>query len=159
MKRSLRRGFSFGTTSGIITTLGLIVGLYTSTQLRLAVIGGIIAIAIADAFSDALGMHVSVEAEKHTIKEIWESTAATFIAKFLFALTFIIPIFILEFSTAILASVVWGLLVLAFVSYKVAKMRKAKPWKAITEHLSIAFLVIIVTYYVGRWILLTFSGA
>ena len=60
-KHSLRIGFSFGLTSGIITTLGLMVGLHAGTHSRLAVIGGILTIAIADAFSDALGIHISEE--------------------------------------------------------------------------------------------------
>ena len=61
MKNSLKKGYSFGLTSGIITTLGLIVGLNSSTGSKLVVIGGIITIAIADAMSDALGMHISQE--------------------------------------------------------------------------------------------------
>ncbi|PIU42967.1 MAG: hypothetical protein COS98_00120, partial [Parcubacteria group bacterium CG07_land_8_20_14_0_80_35_11] len=78
MKHSLRVGFSFGLTSGIITTLGLMVGLHSGTHSKIAVIGGILTIAIADAFSDALGIHISEESEeKHTEKEIWESTIST----------------------------------------------------------------------------------
>jgi len=59
IKHSLKTGFSFGLTSGIITTLGLIVGLNSSTRSKLVVLGGILIIAIADAFSDAFGIHVS----------------------------------------------------------------------------------------------------
>ncbi|MEO0185998.1 MAG: VIT1/CCC1 transporter family protein, partial [candidate division WOR-3 bacterium] len=75
LKHSLKTGFSFGSTSGIITTLGLMVGLHSGTHSKIVVIGGILTIAIADAFSDALGIHVSEESEnKHSTKEIWEST-------------------------------------------------------------------------------------
>lgn len=63
MKRSIKKGLGFGLTSGVITTLGMMVGLNASTKSELAVIGGIIAIAIADAFSDAAGIHVAEEAE------------------------------------------------------------------------------------------------
>ena len=52
MKRSLKSGFGFGITSGIVTTLGLIVGLSSGTHSELAVIGGILSIAIADGLSD-----------------------------------------------------------------------------------------------------------
>ena len=75
MKHSLKVGFSFGLTSGIITTLGLLTGLDSSTNSKLVVIGGVLTIAIADAFSDVLGIHISEESEnKHTSREIWEST-------------------------------------------------------------------------------------
>ena len=94
MRHSIKVGFSFGITSGIITTLGLMVGLYSGTGSKLVVIGGILMIAIADAFSDALGIHVSEESEgKHSQKEIWESTLSTFLFKFIFASIFIIASF------------------------------------------------------------------
>jgi len=117
MKHSLKTGLCFGLTSGIITTLGLMVGLHSGTHSKIVVLGGILTIAVADAFSDALGIHVSEESEqKHTNKEIWESTIATFLSKFLFALTFIIPIVFFELSTAIVISVIWGLFALSILS-------------------------------------------
>jgi len=92
MKDSLRTGITFGLTSAVITTLGLMVGLHSGTHSRVVVLGGILTIAIADAFSDALGIHVSEESQNvHTVRQIWGATAATFLTKFLFAITFAIP--------------------------------------------------------------------
>jgi len=158
MKHSLKTGFSFGLTSGIITTLGLIVGLHSGTHSRLVIIGGILTIAIADAFSDALGIHISEESEnKHTTIEIWESTLSTFVAKFLFAMTFVIPTLFLSLTTAIIVSVVWGLSLLGIFSFYLAKEQKVKPWKVIMEHLFIALAVVGITHYVGDWIGSTFG--
>lgn len=158
MNHSLRVGFSFGLTSGIITTLGLMVGLSSGTHSKLAVIGGILTIAIADSFSDAMGIHVSEEFENiHTTKEIWEATIATFSSKFVFALTFIIPVLLFkELSTAVLVSVIWGLSLLSVLSFVMAKQHKMKPWRPVVEHLSIAVIVIVITHYVGCWISTTF---
>lgn len=158
MKHSLKTGFRFGLTSGIITTLGLMVGLHSGTHSKVAVIGGILIIAIADAFSDALGIHISEESEnKHTVKEIWESTIFTFVSKFVFALTFIIPVLMFELSTAIVVSIIWGLSALSILSFRIAREQKAKPWKVIAEHLIIAVVVIVITHYVGDWISSTFG--
>jgi len=157
LKHSLKTGFSFGLTSGIITTLGLIVGLHSGTHSKAVVIGGILTIAIADAFSDALGIHMAEESElKHSDKEIWESTISTFFSKFLFALLFIVPILFLELSMAILVSVIFGLAILCIFSFKIAKGQKTKPEKVVLEHLIIALIVIILTHYIGDWISLTF---
>lgn len=157
MKESFRTGICFGTTSGIITTLGLIVGLHATSSSQLVIIGGILTIAIADAFSDALGIHVSEESEnKHTAREVWESTLCTFAAKFFFALTFIAPVLFFELYTAILVSVAWGLFILAVISYYVARVGKEKPWKVVLEHLVIALMVVVITHYVGDWIGATF---
>lgn len=158
VNHSFKVGFSFGVTSGIITTLGLMVGLHSGTQSKFVVIGGILIIAIADAFSDAFGIHVSEESEnKHDSKEIWASTIYTFLSKFLFALSFIIPVIFLDLTIAIVLSVIWGLLVLSILSLNIAKEQRKKPWKVILEHLTIALLVIIITHFVGDWIYSTFG--
>ena len=152
MKHSIKRGLSFGLVSGIITTLGLIVGLDSGTHSKLVVLGGIFTIAIADAFSDALGMHMSVESEnRKNVKEIWESTVSTYIAKLIFALSFAIPVILFQLSTAVIISIAWGLLLIGAFSYYIAKKEGIKPIKAIREHLLIAILVIILTNLVGRF--------
>jgi vacuolar iron transporter family protein len=153
MKLSFRKGFSFGMTSAIITTLGLIVGLYSGTNSRIAVIGGILIIAIADALSDSLGIHVSEEAEnKHTDREVWESTFSTFLSKFFFAFTFLVPVLLLELWTAIIVSIVWGMLLLSVLSFMIAREGKNRPWGVISEHLAVALLVIVLTFYLGQFI-------
>jgi VIT1/CCC1 family predicted Fe2+/Mn2+ transporter len=158
MKHSLKVGFSFGLTSGIITTLGLMVGLNSGTSSKLAVIGGILTIAIADASSDALGIHISEESEnKHTTREIWESTLSTFICKFTIALTFLVPVLLLELTSAIVVSIVWGLSLLCIFSFDNAKNGKITPWKVVLEHLTIGLMVILVAHFVGNWIALTFG--
>ncbi|MFA5382010.1 MAG: VIT1/CCC1 transporter family protein [Candidatus Micrarchaeia archaeon] len=153
MKQSLKIGLSFGLTSAVITTLGLIVGLNAGTHSKLVIIGGIITIAVADAFSDALGIHISEESQKNNKdSEIWESTISTFICKFIFALTFLIPILLFDLSTAIIASIIWGLLVISILSYKISKTRKTNPWETIGEHLFIAMIVILITNFIGQLI-------
>lgn len=150
---SLRTGVSFGLTSGIITTLGLMVGLHSGTHSKAVVVGGILTIAIADAFSDALGIHISEESEnKHTESEIWVSTIFTFLAKFIFALTFIVPLVLFQLSTAVVASIVWGFFLLGIFSYYIARSQKANPFRVIFEHLLIALIVMVMTHYVGDWI-------
>ncbi len=158
MKESFKTGLSFGVTSGIITTLGLIVGLHSGTHSKLAVMGGILTIAVADAFSDALGMHISQESQnRHTSIAIWESTAATFLAKFVLALTFFVPVLVMSLSAAIVVSVGWGLLLLAILSFLIAKEQGARPWPVIMEHVLIALVVITITHYIGDWIGATFG--
>ncbi len=157
-KHSLRVGFSFGLTSGIITTLGLMVGLSAGTHSKLVVIGGILTIAIADAFSDALGIHVSEESEgRHTHKQIWAATLATFFSKFIFALTFVIPVLAFKLNTAVFVSIAWGLLALCIFSLKMAREQGKRPWKVAAEHLAIALAVIVITHYVGCWISFVFK--
>ncbi len=153
LNHSVKTGISFGLTSGVITTMGLMVGLNSGTHSRLAVLGGILTIAVADAFSDALGIHIAEESENtHTSWEIWQATIATLVSKFLFALTFAVPVLLLDLSTAVAASVVYGLTVLAVLSYYLARDQKESPMKVIAEHLGIAVAVIVITHFTGAWV-------
>ncbi len=153
MKEALRTGFSFGLTSAVITTLGLMVGLESSSGSRGIVIGGILTIAIADSFSDALGIHVSEESEnRHSAKEVWASTVVTLFSKFLFAMTFIIPVLFLELGKAVIISIIWGLLVLGLLSYRIAAEQGRGRLGTVAEHISIAIIVIIATHFAGKWI-------
>ncbi|MEM3709344.1 MAG: hypothetical protein QXL46_00380, partial [Nitrososphaerales archaeon] len=93
---------------------------------------------------------------KHTVKEIWESTASTFMSKFIFAMTFIVPILLFPLKIAIIMSVIWGLSLLGIFSFYIAKEQKVKAWRVIMEHLIIALVVIIMTNIVGDLIRITF---
>ena len=159
MEHSRKTGISFGITSATITTLGLMVGLESSTQSKLVVIGGVFTIAIADAFSDALGIHISEESENiHSHKEIWIATIFTFLAKLIFALTFAVPILLLNLTTAIFINIMYGLTLLSFFSLYIAKNQNFRQRLGVMfEHLSIAIIVIIITHYVGHLIQLIFN--
>jgi len=153
MNHSNKKGFSFGLTSGVITTLGLMAGLHASTHSTLAVLGGIFTIAVADAFSDAFGVHVSEEAEnQHTPKEIWQATATTWLSKFFVALTFAVPVLIWPLGTAIVINISWGLFLIGAFSFYLAKKQQANPWPMVGEHLLIAAVVIAITHYLGDFI-------
>ena len=152
MRDSILKGFGFGITSGVITTLGLMIGLFASTNSKLVVIGGILSIAIADAFSDALGIHISEEASNNSSRKIWESTIATFLFKFLFASIFILPVWFLELKTAIVFSIFLGFFLIGFFSCFIAKRNKDKCFSVVLEHLLIASVVIILTYFIGKGI-------
>ena len=125
MRESIEIGVSFGLTSGIITTLGLMVGLNTATGIKLLVIGGILTIAIADSFSDALGIHISEESShRNSHKAVWEATIATFFTKLIVASSFIIPLLIFNLSTAVIVNITWGFLLLVIFNYYLAKSKK-----------------------------------
>ena len=158
MKRSIKTGVSFGLTSGIITTLGVMIGLDAGTGLKLAVVGGILTVAIADAFSDALGIHISEESSKDTShKEVWEATIATFFTKLIVALSFLIPVLAFSLQTAVIVNLAWGFVLIVAFNYRLAKSRKEKPLGVILEHLSIAIVVVVITFFVGKGIAFYFG--
>jgi VIT1/CCC1 family predicted Fe2+/Mn2+ transporter len=150
---SLEVGLSFGLVSGSITSLGLIVGLAFGTDSRLAVIGGIVTIAIADALSDALGIHVAEESEGvHSSAEVWASTVATFLAKFVVSISFLGPVLLLDLRPAVAASVGWGLLLVAVLSWRLAKRQGESVPSIVSEHVGVAITVVAASALVGHWV-------
>jgi len=153
-----RTGLFFGATSGVITTIGLITGLNAGTHSIAAVLGGIFVIAVADAMSDALGIHLAEEADPNaTTGHIWSATISTFLNKFFFALSFAVPWLLLPLDEAVLASLLWGMFVIIVLSYFLAKAQKASPIMIIGEHLGIAVLVVVLSHLIGVWVSRTFT--
>lgn len=153
MKQSIKTGLCFGLTSGTITTLGLMVGLAAGTSSKAAVIGGLITIAIADAMSDALGIHISEESKDgHSKDHVWEATATTFFTKLFYALTYVIPVLLFDLDQAVIVNIVWGVFVLSAVSFAIARSQCEKARHMIAEHVSIALIVVLITHKVGLWV-------
>jgi len=153
-----RTGLFFGATSGVITTLGLITGLNAGTQSITAVLGGIFVIAVADSMSDALGIHLAEEADPATDHEhVWQATITTFLTKFVFALSFAVPLLLLPLGPAVIASIAWGMLVIVVLSYFLARSQNESPWFIILEHLGIAILVVVLSHFIGVWVANTFA--
>ena len=153
-----RTGLFFGATSGVITTIGLIVGLNSGTKSITAVLGGILIIAVADAMSDALGIHLAEEANPDTDHaHVWSATIMTFLTKFIFSISFAVPLLLLPLGPAVTASVIWGLIVIIVLSYFLAKSQDESPLFIIGEHVGIAVLVLVFSHYIGVWVAATFG--
>ena len=153
-----RTGLFFGATSGVITTLGLITGLNSGTQSMAAVLGGILVIAVADSMSDALGIHLAEEANPDTDDlHVWQATITTFLTKFVFALSFAVPLLLLPLGPAVIASIAWGLTVITALSYLLARAQNQSPLSSILEHVGIAIVVVILSHFIGVWVANTFA--
>lgn len=158
MNKAQKVGISFGLTSATITTLGLIIGLEVSTGSRLAVAAGILTIAIADAFSDAFGVHLAKESEGNfSNQELRQATVSTFLYKFVFALTFLIPMLILKMPYSVYVAIIWGGGVLIALNYYIARSNGKRPGPIILEHLSIAVAVILLSWAAGLLIARVFG--
>jgi len=150
-------GITFGLTTSVITSLGLIAGIYSATTSKLAVVAAIAVMAVADGLSDAISLHTVEEAElddqgnpRHTHLEVWLTTAFTFLAVAVFSLSFIVPLLLLPLDKAVYAAVAWGVFLLTVLNYFVSRARKENPLRAIGEHVFVAAAVIVVSYFVGE---------
>jgi len=149
ISKASSNGFSFGFVSGVITTLGVIIGLDAGTNSKNIILLGILTIGFADSLSDALGVHVSEESEKRSEQKIWHATIAAFLSKLFFALTFMMPIMLLKLNKALIISIIYGLALIGILSYFIGKQRK-KVLTTIIEHELLTVIVIIGTFLIGN---------
>jgi VIT1/CCC1 family predicted Fe2+/Mn2+ transporter len=141
--------FSFGATSAIITNLGIITGLDTLTHPKTSIIGALLVIALADNLSDSFGIHFFQESEQVSKREVWLSTFTNFSTRVLVSLTFVALIYFLPIKPAVICSITWGLLVLAVMTFLVARQARTNPYSAVLVHLTIAILVVAGSHTVG----------
>ena len=156
--KGARTGVFFGATSGVITTIGLIAGLNAGTNSLVAVLGGILVVAVADAMSDAMGIHLAQESDpESTTDHIWAATFWTFGTKLVVALTFALPLLWFPLQIAVAVAVGWGLLVITLLSIILARVPHAPVLHVVTEHLLIAVAVVAVSHFIGVWVHNTFT--
>jgi VIT1/CCC1 family predicted Fe2+/Mn2+ transporter len=153
MDSGTRTGLFFGLTSGVITTLGLIAGLQAGADSVVVVISGVLIIALADSMSDALGVHVAREAEPEaTSASVWKATFATLFSKLAITLSFVAPVMLLPEFAAIVASAAWAFLVLAILSYFIARSQGSSFLLVAAEHITIAVVVLLGAHWIGQQI-------
>ena len=90
-------------------------------------------------------------------KHVWQATIATFVTKFVFALSFAVPLLLLPLEPAVIASIAWGMLVIIVLSYFLARTQNEPPLFIILEHLGIAITVVVISHFIGVWVATTFA--
>jgi len=145
--------FSIGATAAITTSMGLIAGLAHGESARISIITGLLVIAVADNISDSLGIHIYKESEGASKADIRSSTFGNFSVRLLLALTFVLIVLLLPSRLALILSSIWGLVLLAVLSYLIAQRKKTRPFYEIAWHLAVALFVIAVSKIMGDLIL------
>jgi VIT1/CCC1 family predicted Fe2+/Mn2+ transporter len=145
---------TFGITSGIMTTIGLLTGMNSATSSKIAVLAAIAVIACADSLSDSCGMFLSKLAERGTSTKTAISYAlGTLAGKFLFPLTFILPIVLCDnLTTGVIIDIVWGLIALSLLTIEQALVKEESILKSLGRNLAIAITGIALSTMVGKLI-------
>jgi VIT1/CCC1 family predicted Fe2+/Mn2+ transporter len=137
--------------------LAFIIGLSKSGNPQLSIVGSLLVIAIADNISDTLGIHIYQESDLKNSEVVRANTFFNFLTRFLVILVFILLVLFLPIEYAIIFSIVWGISLLAFLSYFIAKEQKVNPYMAIFKHVTVAVLVIIISSFLSEWIMNVFA--
>jgi vacuolar iron transporter family protein len=130
-------GTIFGTYSGIITSLGLTLGMYGGNLNKKAYIIGLISIALSDSFSDAFGIYNATE---YSLTE----TLYTFLGKFIFPLLMILPFLLFNIRNAVIVNIIMGSIVIGIISSK-----QFRNINKVIKSLILTWIVITIVYFAG----------
>ena len=139
------REFAYGSTSAVITSLAIIISLSGTINSKFNIIAALLIIAIADNVSDAFAIHLQEESQKVSTKEVRKTTFYNFLARLLITTIFVIIIFFIPTTLATIISIIYGLGIITFLSYNIAKSQKKNPYKEIAIHVGVAIILMIVS--------------
>jgi len=143
---------SFGTTSAIMTGLGIVIGLSGAAN-SMTIITSLLIIAIADNISDSFGMHIYKESQCSTKKDVKETTFGNFIARLITTAIFIFFVIVFPTNLAVIFSVIFSLFSIIWISYSISLHQGKKPYLPILKHLFIAIIVMITSFLLREIIL------
>lgn len=143
---------SLGATAAIITSMGLIGGPNQGTYARSGIITGLLIVGLADNISDSFSFLMYKELEGASRRDLNSDTLVNFIVRLLLVITFALIVILFSPNTAFIVSSVWGLALLATLSFLIAKSNKINPLRTIVLNFIIAIVVILGSKLLGNLI-------
>jgi len=143
----LEKGAGFGIPTSVVTILAVIAG-FSGLNDFSALITAVLIIGVADALSDAFGMHVSEEVEHGEGKRTTWVPVGAFIAKFAVAISFLVIIWVFG-QNYLVPSIAWGYTLISVLSWRTAEKHGENPIKAVLQHIAFATVVLIISYGIG----------
>ena len=154
------QGVAFGTIDGLITILGVVIGIASATENTGAVlIAGLVA-GLANAFGNTFGFYASELAERaehiqenQHLSSMTETRRSTFLA---FAhslgstLVIVAPFALLNLTLAMISSLIFALILLFTLGAFVGKFSHASPWKFAFRYVLLGLAGATLSFIVGE---------
>jgi len=143
---------SYGGTAAVVTSMALISGLSAADTTKPVIVSALLIAALADNLTDALSVHVFQESEQLDQKDAFTGTLTNFATRLLLCISFVPLVVLFSLAHAATVAIIWGALLLATLTYLVARERKVNPVLEVAKHLLVASAVITASMLIGRWI-------
>ena len=140
---------SFGAVSGIVTSIGLIVGFAAAGISKPTIVAGLLIVGIADNLTDSLSIHVYQESEHLEQRAAFWATLGNFATRIAVSISFVLLVIFLSSLSAALVSFAWGISLLAGLTWFIAKSRGANAAIEIFKHLAVAITVVGASRMIG----------
>ena len=152
-RRGRLRRVSFGSTSAVVTSIGLVVGFATTGTSRATLVASLLIVGIADNLSDSLSIHLYQESEGLEPHEAFVSTVTNFLTRLTITATFVALAVTLKDWALIICATAWGLVVLGMLTVSLAHERNAPVGRELIRHFAIAAVVIALSRAIGTLVI------
>lgn len=132
---------SYGGTAAVVTSTALISGLSAADATKPVIVSALLIAALADNLTDALSVHIFQESEKVDQKDALTGTITNFLTRLLLCISFVLLVGLFPLAHVAKVAIVWGMLLLATLTYLVARERKVKPLPEVLKYMLVASLV------------------
>lgn len=166
------QGAAFGLAEGVITTLGMIVGVAAATNdVWFIIIAGITG-GIANALGNSFGFFLSEMTERgaqirqisqgkitsaHSMREVLVSGVLTFVATGFVVVVFLLPFFFTTVPVAVVVASAAAALILFFLGYYVGRLSREPPIGMAIRYVAVGATGAVLSYLMGdvlrAWIL------
>lgn len=140
---------SYGGTAAIITSIGLVVGFVTATGSRGALVGSLLIVGLADNITDSLSIHVYQESEGLEGASAFRATVTNWTTRLLVTATFVILAVVAPRLWLAPAAILWGALLLGALTRALARQRHVSTGRELGLHLSVAAVVVLLSWAIG----------
>ena len=177
--KHLFQGIAMGLMDGLITILGIIVGVGAATgNSRVVIISGLIG-GISNSFGTSIGFYTSENAERgqqiafykkkkstrkdlryiHSHKEILGSTLLSFVAGVLALILPILPFFLFsDINTSIASSLIISAILLFFLGYYIGEINESDRVRSGVKYATLGIMSAIVAFALGELLKHTIIG-
>jgi len=153
------QGVAFGTMDGLITILGVVIGIASATQnSSVVIISGLVA-GLANAFGNSFGFYASELAERaehiqenqhvSSMTETRRSTLLAFAHSLASTLVVVAPFVVFALTYAMIASLILALALLFALGAVVGKFSHASPWKFGIRYMLLGLAGAALSYVIG----------
>jgi len=143
---------AFGATAAVVTSMALITGLGAADAAKRTVVSALLIAALADNLTDSLSVHIYQEAERLEKHEAFVGTVTNFAARLVLCLSFVFLVAMFSLSAATVIALIWGICLLATLTWILARERKIAPGVEMLKHVIVALVVIAASRGIGQWI-------
>ena len=145
--KDLNIGMSFGIISGILTTIGIILGNVGAATSKKIIILNLIALALSDSFSDALGIYYGSYADDEDFKKSIKEGINAFIGKSIIPLTMALIFYLLSMSNAILLNLLLAIGGIILITIKLFGINRV-----LAMNMTAFVGIVTLNYFVGQYL-------